>query len=144
MNARVDSLREEISSLVEARSDSIDALKDQASELEDSSAEAPVAQRRQLQHRADSVRAVMRAMVDRMKAEETRLHALDEVAGLSSAQRDSLARLGNVLSDSIRRMVARELQKAQVEVQRARQSSRREPAVTVEAPTPGVTPARPR
>lgn len=142
-NAHTDSVRTVLEALVEARGDSVDSLKDIAAELEDSSANAPAASRRQLQRSADSVRSRMRAMLDRLKADEARLNALEEVTGLSAAERDSLAAaLGGSISDSVNRIVARELQQARVQIERAQQEARkRSTAVEVEPPTP---PARPR
>jgi hypothetical protein len=70
-----DSLADEVESRMDARSDSVDELRDLADQFEDSSAQAPQAQRPKLQRKADSVRIVMRAMVDRMKADEAQLDA---------------------------------------------------------------------
>ncbi|MFN8650844.1 MAG: hypothetical protein U0133_02930 [Gemmatimonadales bacterium] len=120
MAARTDSIRGELESRVDARGDSIDALKDRSAELEDSAGSLPAAQRKKVQHSADSVRAVMRAMVDRMKADEARLNALEEVSALSPAERDSIAKLGPMFKDSIQRMVARELEQAQVQLEAAK------------------------
>lgn len=117
LSARTDSIRGELESRVDVRGDSIDQLKDLSSELEDSAGSLPVAQRKKVQRSADSVRAVMRGMVDRMKLDEARLNALEEVSALSPAERDSLARLGPMLKDSVRRMVARELEQAQVQLE---------------------------
>jgi hypothetical protein len=157
--AHTDSVREQLESLVEARGDSVDNLRDAAEELEDSASNAPVGQRRQLQRGADSVRSQMRAMVDRLKADEARLSALEEVSGLSPAERDSLANLGATIRDSVHRVVARELQKAQAEIQRAQRAAQTgapavnvgepavkvgDPAVKVEAPAPPKPPARPK
>jgi hypothetical protein len=141
LTARTDSMREALEALVEARGDSVDSLKDVASELEDSSADAPPALRRQLQRSADSVRIHMRAMLDRLKADEARLNALEEVSGLTPAERDSLAALGPHIADSVHRIVARELQRAQEEIQRAQQEAAKNSNVRVEAPAP---PAKPR
>jgi hypothetical protein len=138
--AHTDSVREQLETLVEARGDSVDSLKDTASELEDSSANAPAALRRQLQRSADSVRTRMRAMLDRLKADEARLNALEEVSGLTPAERDSLALLGPRIADSVRRIVARELQRAQLEIQRAQQDAQRNTTVPVEAPAPPAKP----
>jgi hypothetical protein len=142
--AHTDSVREALEALVESRGDSVDSLKDIAGELEDSSANAPAARRRQLQRSADSVRSRMRAMLDRLKTDEARLNALEEVSGLSPAERDSLAALGGNISDSANRVAARELQRARLEIERAqREAHKKSTAAQVEAPTP--TPAaRPR
>jgi hypothetical protein len=138
--ARRDSIREALDSRIDALSDSIDALKDQASELEDSSTSLGAAQRRQVQHSADSVRSLMRAMVDRMKLNEAKMKALDSMSGLSPAQIDSLSKLGSRIEDSVRLVVARELQRAHVEVERARAQTTR-----VEGPpTAPPPPAKPR
>lgn len=147
MSAHTDSLRTELEAQVEARGDSVDSLKDLAAELEDSASNVPAAQRRNVQRSADSVRTVMRAMVDRLKADEARLNALEEVSGLSPAERDSLMGLGPAIRDSIQRMVARELQQARVQIQRARQEAAKvtvQTEVKVEAPAPPAPPARPR
>lgn len=161
MNAMTDSLRTQLENLVEARGDSVDSLKDLASQLEDSASNAPAAQRRKLQHSEDSVRVLMRAMVDRLKSDEARLNALEEVSGLSPSERDSLAAMGPALRDSIQRMVAKQLQQAQVQIQKAHQEAARgrgkaavnvgapavgvgDPGVKVEAPAPPTPPARPR
>ncbi len=143
MNAMTDSLRNSLEAAVEARGDSVDSLRDLASELEDSASNAPAAQRKKIQHSEDSVRTQMRAMVDRLKADEARLNALEEVSGLSREERDSLAGMGPAMRDSIQRMVARELQKAQVQIEKARQASataRGETTVRVEAPAPAAAP----
>jgi hypothetical protein len=139
--AHADSVRQQLEAAVEARGDSVDSLKDTASELEDSSASAPLARRRQLQRSADSMRSRMRAMLDRLKADEARLNALDEVTGLSPTARDSLAAISGGFADSVKRMVAREMQRAQVEIQRAQEEARKNSAaVRVEAPPPPPPP----
>jgi hypothetical protein len=140
MAERTDSIRDAIGDRIDARSDSVDALKDQASSLEDSATSLGVAARRRVQRRADSVRVVMRAMVDRMKADEARKKALDRFAGLTPGQLDSLTRMGSRLHDSIMQAVASDLQKAHVEVERARSE------VQVEAtpPAPPAPSAKPR
>ncbi len=140
--ARTDSIREQLEALVEARGDSADALKELSSELEDSASLLPVTQRRKVQRSADSVRAIMRTLVDRMKGDEARLNALEEVSGLSPAERDSLTRLGSTIRDSVHRMVARELQRAQIELQQARGSAvGTNASVGVEATAPAPAPA---
>lgn len=131
--ARTDSMRAELETRVEARTDSVDSLRDIATELEDSSADAPALERRKLQRSADSVRTLMRSMLDRLKADEARLNALEQVSGLSPAERDSLARLGGMLSDSVQGIVARELRRAALEIERAQREARKNSA-QVEAP----------
>lgn len=141
LEARRDSLREALDDRISALSDSIDALKDQAAELEDSATSLGVVKRREMQRKEDSVRTVMRAMVDRMKADETKLKAFDKMQGMSPAEIDSLSRMGSLIGDSIRRVVARELQRAQVEVE----AGRGRPAVAAPAPPAApVGPAKPR
>lgn len=159
MNQITDSIRTSLENQVEARGDSVDSLKDLASELEDSASNAPAAQRKKIQHSEDSVRTQMRAMVDRLKADESRLNTLEEVSGLSQSERDSLAALGPALRDSIQRMVAQQLQQAHTQIQKAHQEATRArgraavnagaPAVgtgptsvKVEAPAPPVKPRR--
>jgi hypothetical protein len=70
-------------------------------------------------------------MVDRMKADESRLKALDEVAGLTPEEIDSLSRLGTQIRDSVRQAVARELQRVQAEVRRLHEQQ-----LQVEVPAP--------
>jgi hypothetical protein len=140
--AQTDSIRGALEARVEARGDSVDALKDLSGQLEDSAGNLSASQRRKVQRSADSVRAVMRAMIDRMKGDEARLNALEEVSGLSPAERDSLARLGPTIRDSIQRMVARELQQVQEQIQRAQRDAGKAPAeVRVESATPTPAPA---
>jgi len=136
--ARLDSLRDELEAQIDARTDSIDTLKDAASELEDSSSNVPAAERRKLQKSADSVRAMMRAMVERLKLDEARMQRFDSRTELTPGQRDSLARLGPMLADSIRREVARELEQVRVDLNRQQRPSSR-----VEVPSP-PDPPRPR
>ena len=145
MSAHTDSLRNELEARVEARGDSVDSLKDLTADLEDSASNVPAAQRKRVQHSADSVRSQMRAMVDLLKADEARLNALEEVSGLSPAERDSLAAFGPAMRDSVHRVVARELQRVQVQIQRARQEAakaRVQPGMKVEAPAPPAQPRR--
>jgi hypothetical protein len=149
MSAHTDSLRDAMETQVEARGDSVDTLKELASDLEDSASNVSAVQRRRLQRSADSVRTQMRAMVDRLKADEAHLHALEEVSGLSPAERDSLAAFGPALRDSVQRIVARELQQAQLQIQRAQLEAARtrvRTEVKVEAPAPPPPPpkAKPR
>lgn len=162
MNAVTDSIRSSLETLVEARGDSVDALRDLASELEDSASNAPAVQRKKIQHSEDSVRSQMRAMVDRLKSDEARLNSLEEVSGLSSSERDSLVTsMGPEWRDSIQRVVARQLQQAQGQIQKAREDAARargkaavkvgaqgtntgESSVKVEAPAPPAPPARPK
>jgi hypothetical protein len=136
--ARTDSMRQELDDRISARSDSADALRERAEALEDSSNTLPARDRRRVQRSADSVRTLMRAMVDRMKADEARLVAFNDVAGLSPEEIDSLSRLGPRIADSVRTVVARELQRVQSEIVRAQEAAR------VEAPTPPPSPPPPR
>jgi hypothetical protein len=106
-----DSLADEVESRMDARSDSVDELRDLADQFEDSSAQAPQAQRPKLQHKADSVRIVMRAMVDRMKADEAQLDALRNHNGTSLSDPDSASAYGRRMADSIKREVDRELKR---------------------------------
>jgi hypothetical protein len=100
--------------------------------LEDAAAEAPTAARKKLQHEADSVRAVMRSVVERMKEDEAELHKLDR-----GARADSMAQVGARISDSIQEEVARKLREAGIKVQ---VNAQPQPAETREAPTTKVTP----
>jgi hypothetical protein len=143
LEAKTDSMREALDDRISARSDSADALRERAEALEDSSNTLPARDRRRVQHSADSVRALMRAMVDRMKADEARLEAFRHVSGLSPEQVDSLSSLGPRIADSVRQTVARELQRVQVEIQRAEQERRRAKGA-VEAPAPPAPPPAPR
>lgn len=108
-----DSLAEAVESRIDARSDSIDDLKDAADELEDSAASAAKADRPKLQHKADSVRTVMRALVDRMRADDAELDAIHHPDGPNA---DSLSLQSRMLADSIRLQVNRELERAGVRV----------------------------
>jgi hypothetical protein len=108
-----DSLADAVESRMDARSDSVDELKDLADELEDSAAQAAKVERPALIKKADSVRTVMRAVVDRMKADETQLEAIRHPDGPNA---DSLSTESRVLADSIRRQVNRELERAGVRV----------------------------
>jgi hypothetical protein len=139
---RSDSLREALSDRIEARSDSVDELKDLATALEDSATSLGASPRRRVQASADSVRGVMRLMVDRMKADEARQHALEGMSGLTPGQIDSLSHLGDLIGDSLQRSLARELQRTQVEIERVQRSQARVEAVA--PPAPPVRPARPR
>lgn len=136
--ASTDSMREALDDRISARSDSADTLRERAEALEDSSNTLPARDRRRVQRSADSVRTLMRAMVDRMKADEARLEAFHEVAGLSPEQIDSLSRLGPRIADSVRYVVARELQRVQAEIIRAQEE------VRVEAPPPPPPTPKPR
>jgi hypothetical protein len=106
-----DSLADEVENRMDARSDSVDELRDLADQFEDSAAQAPQAQRPKLQRKADSVRIVMRAMVDRMKADEAQLDSLRGHGGTSLSNPDSAARFGRRMADSIKREVDRELKR---------------------------------
>lgn len=117
MVSRTDSLREELSSLIDAQTDSIDHLRELSTELEDSAAEAPRDKRRALQRSADSARAVMRNLVDRMKANEGRMHVLDKVSQMREMRRDWKPVDGVAFSDSVARFVNDELARVQAELQ---------------------------
>lgn len=118
MVSKVDSLHGEVEALIDAQSDSIDNLKDLSTELEDSASEAPRDQRRALQRSADSVRAVMRNMVDRMKANEGRLHALEKLTMMREMQRDWKPVDGVTISDSVNTFVRAELARVQADLER--------------------------
>jgi hypothetical protein len=135
--ARIDSIREAIADRKDARADSIDALKDKASELEDSAAGLGSAARRRVQHSADSVRGEMRAMIDRMKVDEAQLKSFPDMGGLTPAQVDSLAHLGDWIRDSVQRTLDRELRSVRPKPPRG--------PVQVEAttPVPAAPPAPP-
>ncbi|MEO8634845.1 MAG: hypothetical protein ABI587_06170 [Gemmatimonadales bacterium] len=132
---RSDSMSDAIDQVIDARSDSISDLKELAAAIDDSSTEVGAQPRRTLERRADSVRSVMRAMTDRMKRDEARRDALGTMHGLSPADVDSISSAGIQLGDSIRRMVARELQQAQIEVRTARRGT-----VRVAPPVPPNAP----
>jgi hypothetical protein len=123
-----DSLADAVESRMDARSDSVDELRDLADQFEDSAAQAPQVQRPKLQRKADSVRVVMRAMVDRMKADEAQLDALRNSDGINL---DSAAVDGRRLADSIKREVDRELKRSGVRTKVAP-----EPTPTPSPPTP--------
>jgi len=106
-----DSLADEVENRMDARSDSVDELRDLADQFEDSAAQAPQAQRPKLQRKADSVRIVMRAMVDRMKADEAQLDTLRNHNVTSLSDPDSAAAYGRRMADSIKREVNRELKR---------------------------------
>jgi hypothetical protein len=135
--ARIDSMRESLSDRIQALSDSVEMLKDLASGLEDSATGLGAAPRRRVQRGADSVRTVMRALVDQMKRDEARLKALQAVPGLSREEIDSLARLGSRISDSVRRAVARDLRAAGVDVHK-------QPATAAVEAGPPAPPAPPK
>lgn len=138
LEARLDSMRSVLDDRIEARSDSVDELRSLADELEDSAASEAAAPRRRLQRSADSARAEMRAVMDRMKADEVRLEAVNGMNAFSPLEVDSLARASRQLGDSIRQIVARELQRAAAELERSQGA----PAATaVEAPAPPAPPA---
>jgi len=141
--ARRDSLRSDLEALVEARRDSVDELRGEADQLEDSAASAGVSQRRAIQRSADSVRLRMRQLVDRLRADEARMEVLDEVAGLSPSQIDSLAQLGQLRSDSLHREVARALRQAAAELERAAPGAS-VTRVEVTVPAPPAPPAQPK
>jgi hypothetical protein len=137
LEASADSLHEGLDARIDARSDSVDELKDLASTLEDSASGLSTTARRRVQHSADSVRTLMRAMVDRMEGDQARMRALGEVRGLSAAQRDSLAQLGPHIRDSVRAEVARELAKMQADLKQTLPEAGPAPKA---APAPPVPP----
>lgn len=139
--ARTDSMRTALEALVEARRDSVDALREQADQLEDSAAAAGASQRRGIQRSADSVRTRMRILVDRLRADEARMQAFHEVAGMSPEELDSLAQAGRQMSDSIQRAVARSLREAAAEIERS--TNAKGSGVTVTAPPPPPPTPRP-
>jgi hypothetical protein len=144
--ARIDSMRESLSDRIDARSDSVDELKDLATTLEDSATGLGAVSRRRVQHSADSVRTVMRSMVDRMKADEARLKALEGEPVLSPQQIDSLSRLGELIADSIRRTVVEEVRAAKLEARsRGAEARSRGAEARVEAAPPAPpAPGKPR
>jgi len=109
-----DSLADEVENRMDARSDSVDELRDLADQFEDSAAEASQAQRPKLQRKADSVRIVMRSMVDRMKADEAQLDTLRGHGHTNLSNPDSAAAHGRRMADSIKREVDRELKRSGV------------------------------
>ena len=123
-----DSLADEVESRMDARSDSVDELRDLADQFEDSAAQAPQAQRPKLQRKADSVRIVMRAMVDRMKADEAQLDVLRGHGRSDLPDPDSAAAYGRRLADSIKVEVNKDL---------------RRKGVTKVSPTPTPSPPTP-
>jgi hypothetical protein len=135
LNARTDSMFDELDERIDARSDSISDLKELAGELDDSSTDATARDRRVLEQRADSVRSVMRAMTDRMKRDEARRDAIAGMRGLSPADVDSISRLGPQMADSIRRLVAKELQRAGIGMKDGKVTSAR-----IAPPPPPVPP----
>ena len=146
--AQTDSIHELLNSRIDARSDSVDELKDLASSLEDSAADLSAPARRRVQHAGDSVRAVMRAMIDRMQADQARMEALDRVVSLSAEQRDSLAMLGSILgktiTDSMERNLARELGRLHAELARTVPEAAREVPPAPGAIPPPASPRPPR
>jgi hypothetical protein len=135
MEQRTDSMRAALDDLVDARQDSVDMLREQADRLEDSATAASTVQRRSIERGADSVRAQMRALGDRLRQDEARLAAFDEVSGLSAEELDSLALMGQRMNDSVQREVARTLRRVQAEVERA---------TTATSVTPPAPPAPPK
>jgi hypothetical protein len=152
LEARTEAMRETLDTRIDARSDSVDTLRDLADAYEDSASEARVAERRVYQRRADSVRSVMRAVIDRMKLDEARLDAFKQMHALDPAEIDSLVRASTMIRDSVHRQMAEELQRMQRELNQlptATQVGQPASAVTpgagasaaVEAP---AAPAKPR
>jgi hypothetical protein len=134
--ARIDSVRESLSDRISALTDSVEELKDLAATLEDSATALGAAPRRRVQRSADSVRTVMRAIVDRVKSDETRLKALDEGPGPSPEQIDSFSRMGKMIGDSVRGVVQRESRAAQAEA-RGRTAAPQVEAAPPAPPAPG-------
>lgn len=118
MASRTDSLHDEVEALIDAQSDSIDNLKDRSAELEDSASEAPRDKRRGLQHSADSVRAEMRELVDRMKANEGRMHALEKLSQMREMRHDWKPVDGAGIADSVEQFVNAELARVQADLAR--------------------------
>lgn len=138
LEARLEAMRSLLDGRIDARSDSVDELRGLADELEDSAATLGAGPRRRLQRSADSARAEMRAVMDRMKADEVRLEAVNNMNDISPLEVDSLARASRQIGDSVRQIVARELQRAAMELERAQGA----PAATVVgAPAPPAPPA---
>ncbi len=137
LEARTDSIHELLDQRIDARSDSVDELKDLAGTLEDSAAHLSTVARRRVQASGDSIRAVMRAMVDRMQADQVRMDALEHVRGMSVAQRDSLANLGPTLRDSINAQVAREMVRMRAELEKTLPEAA---AAAKAAPVPPIPP----
>lgn len=140
MEARTDSMHDLLDERIDARSDSVDELKDLTSTLEDSASHLSTGARRRVQASGDSVRAVMRAMVDRMQADRMRMEAIEHVRGLSIAQRDSLANLGPALHDSIQAQVAREMVRMRAELEKALPEASATPKITPAPPSPPAPP----
>lgn len=143
MELRTDSMRSALDEQVDARRDSVDALREQADQLEDSAAASSTAQRRSIERSADSVRAQMRALGDRLRLDEARLVAFDELSGLSPEELDSLATMGRRISDSVHREVAKTLQEARIQVERVNVeagSGSGATTVRVEPPAPPAPP----
>jgi len=140
---RADSMGNVLEARVDALQDSVDALRTQADELEDSAATAGLTQRRGIQRSADSVRARMRLLQDRLRADELRLSAFQEVRGLSPEELDSLASMGQRVSDSVHREVAKALREAAAQVERAVPKSS-VTRVEVTVPAPPAPPAQPK
>jgi len=141
--ARLDSIQEELSNRIDARSDSVDNLKELAASLEDSATSLGAAGRRRVQRSADSVRAVMRAMVERMKADEARHTALQGRSPISRAELDSLTTLGPRIVDSVRRAIAPQIREAQDQARRARDAAAVSTPAAPAAPAPAPV-AKPR
>jgi hypothetical protein len=116
---QADSLNELVERQIDAQSDSIDTMREVASDLEDSASEAPRDQRRALQRQADSVTTEMRLLVDRMKANEGRMHALQKLSQMRDMQADWTRVEGSRISDSVQLLVSQELGRVQLELQRA-------------------------
>jgi hypothetical protein len=116
--ARTDSLHGVLDGQIDAQSDSIDTMRELASDLEDSAAAAPRDLRRALQRQADSVTSAMRLLVDRMKANEGRMHALEKLSQIRELRRDWKPAEGATIADSVTRLVNDELARVQLELER--------------------------
>jgi hypothetical protein len=119
LSARTDSLHSEVEAQIDAQSDSIDTMRELASNLEDSAASAPREERRALQRKADSVTQSMRQLVDRMKANEGRLHALEKLSQMREMQADWKQVDSAGISDSVQRFVNEELARVQADLEKA-------------------------
>jgi hypothetical protein len=116
--ARTDSLHGVLDAQIDAQSDSIDTMRELASDLEDSAAGAPRDQRRVLQRQADSVTSAMRLLVDRMKANEGRMHSLENLSQLRELRHDWRSAEGATIADSVTQLVNEELGRVQRELER--------------------------
>lgn len=118
MSARVDSMHGAIEALIDAQSDSIDNLRELSSDLEDSASDAPRDKRRELQTKADAARTEARELLDRMKANEGRMHALEKISQMREMQGDWKEHEGATISDSVSQFVNEQLSRVQLELER--------------------------